>query len=164
MCTERSIWALGEENFVKQKKKWSGHREPTGQPQCPPPPPAPPPPAKSEKVREGVRVCRIRRRGRARRKSSRRRSRARRIGSAAGGREGRAHRESTRCRGRARQIHSPEGGDAAPVLPPRSTPAGLRATPPVGIRSREGGRQGYGCDNPPRKILYYRLRPIHFGQ
>jgi hypothetical protein len=19
------------------------------------------------------------------------------------------------------------------------------------------------CDNPPRKILYYRLRPIHFG-
>jgi hypothetical protein len=21
----------------------------------------------------------------------------------------------------------------------------------------------FGCDNPPRKIPYYRLRPIHFG-
>jgi hypothetical protein len=25
------------------------------------------------------------------------------------------------------------------------------------------GRRGGWCDNPPRKIPYYRLRPIHFG-
>jgi hypothetical protein len=27
----------------------------------------------------------------------------------------------------------------------------------------EAGEQG-GCDNPPRKIPYYCLRPIHFGR
>jgi hypothetical protein len=25
------------------------------------------------------------------------------------------------------------------------------------------GQREYDCDNPPRKIPYYRLRPIHFG-
>jgi hypothetical protein len=26
-----------------------------------------------------------------------------------------------------------------------------------------GARREERCDNPPRKVLYYRLRPIHFG-
>jgi hypothetical protein len=28
----------------------------------------------------------------------------------------------------------------------------------------EGAPRGAHCDNPPRKIPYYRLRPIHFGR
>jgi hypothetical protein len=29
--------------------------------------------------------------------------------------------------------------------------------------SNRGANRRAGCDNPPRKIPYYRLRPIHFG-
>jgi hypothetical protein len=34
----------------------------------------------------------------------------------------------------------------------------------AGDKSKHGADGGgLGCDNPPRKILYYRVRPIHFG-
>jgi hypothetical protein len=33
---------------------------------------------------------------------------------------------------------------------------------PVGFDSHEGFAE-VNCDNPPRKVPYYRLRPIHFG-
>jgi hypothetical protein len=43
--------------------------------------------------------------------------------------------------------------------------AGIAAiiTSLTGIKLRYAARLDY-CDNPPRKIPYYRLRPIHFGR
>jgi hypothetical protein len=35
---------------------------------------------------------------------------------------------------------------------------------PEGPSSRVVDSNGGKCDNPPRKIPYYRLRPIHFGR
>jgi hypothetical protein len=49
-------------------------------------------------------------------------------------------------------VRSPEIQDAEPI---RSAPMSGAAT------SSHGGIEL--CDNPPRKIPYYRLRPIHFG-
>jgi hypothetical protein len=63
-----------------------------------------------------------------------------------------------------------QGRDQQGPKPPRpddDPTSSVGSCQPFGLsRSAFGGnrrRRECPCDNPPRKILYYRLRPIHFG-
>jgi hypothetical protein len=61
-----------------------------------------------------------------------------------------------------RRLHA-EAGHTSPA--PAREEAGPSGTPafPDSAGSGRIQRGAARCDNPPRKILYYRLRPIHFG-
>jgi hypothetical protein len=62
--------------------------------------------------------------------------------------------------------HLGRGPGGWPNHPPRPTPTGGGITISRGLdRLMAPGRPALraSCDNPPRKIPYYRLRPVHFG-
>jgi hypothetical protein len=44
-----------------------------------------------------------------------------------------------------------------------AAPAGEREEGENGEKEEEERDEVAACDNPPRKVPYYRLRPIHFG-